>query len=169
MKKDKNLRERSPRIQEIMGKIPPWVVRWGMSVVFVVLFLLIFVSWVIKYPEKVNFIVKIKEMKRGGYYGEGCLREEDYVKIKKGMEVKIKLRGYPFSQYGILEGRIDKKKYDKKKGFMIKVNLNKGLRTTFKAQGSRLKIKYYEGMSGTGEITVSRKRLFKKLIKNIKR
>ncbi len=159
MKRDKNLKERSPRIQEIMGKIPPWVIRWGMSVVFAVLLLLIFVSWVIKYPEKVNFIVKIKDNERLGYYGVGYLKEDDYVKVSSGMKVKIKMKGYSYTEYGVLEGEVKEKRYDEEKGFVIIIRLKKGLETNFKKS-----IKYYEGMSGDGEIIVKVRRLIEKLI-----
>ena len=154
MKKDKNLRERSPLIQEIMGKIPPWVVRWGMSVVFVVLILIILVSIIVKYPEKV--IVELKITKRTNENKcilKGLIREEDYVKVRKGMKVDIKLKGYKSSEYGILEGVVMEKNYEKGHGYLIKVRLKKGLVTSF---GKR--IKYYEGMSGRGEIIINQER-----------
>jgi len=161
----KNKRERSPAFQEIMGKIPPWVIRWGMSVVFVVLILLIFISWVIKYPEKA--VVNLKIIRQSGvmrgeseYYAKGYVREEDYVRVKEGMKVNIKLKGYPYNDYGMLEGEIEKKRYIRNKGFEIKVKLKERLTTSFKK-----KIRYYEGMSGEGEIIVKNERVFEKMLK----
>ncbi len=161
MKRDRNLRERSPRIQEIMGKIPPWVVRWGMSVVFVVLLMMVFVSWIIKYPEKVIVNLKIeRSFKSGAYTGVGFVREVDFIKIKEGMRVKIKLSGYPYREYGILEGEEEDKDYIEGKGFRVRIKLGNRLITNF---GKR--IEYYKGMNGTGEIIVKEERLFNKFVK----
>lgn len=42
---------RSEAVQDIMSKIPHWIIRWGMSIIFVLIGLLIFISWFIKYPD----------------------------------------------------------------------------------------------------------------------
>ena len=36
MTEDRNLKQRSPEVQEIIGQIPHWVIRWGMTAVFIV-------------------------------------------------------------------------------------------------------------------------------------
>lgn len=43
----------SDEIQEIMGKIPGWVVRWGISVVFAAFMMLLGVAYFFKYPKVV--------------------------------------------------------------------------------------------------------------------
>lgn len=43
----------SDEIQEIMGRIPGWVIRWGISVVFAVFMILLGVSYFFKYPKVV--------------------------------------------------------------------------------------------------------------------
>ncbi|MFT4663872.1 MAG: multidrug resistance efflux pump [Polaribacter sp.] len=42
---------RSEEVQEILGTPPSWMVRWGTTIAFGVLLVLIFVAWLIKYPE----------------------------------------------------------------------------------------------------------------------
>lgn len=42
---------RSEPVQEIIGKDPNWIIRWGITVVFVTVILLLIGTWVIKYPE----------------------------------------------------------------------------------------------------------------------
>lgn len=44
---------RSESVQEILSHIPHWVVRWGISVIFLTLVLLVLAAWVIKYPDVV--------------------------------------------------------------------------------------------------------------------
>lgn len=44
---------RSEEVQEILGTPPGWMVRWGTTVVLLVLLLMGWVSWFLKYPEVV--------------------------------------------------------------------------------------------------------------------
>ncbi|WP_258099412.1 HlyD family secretion protein [Marinoscillum pacificum] len=46
--------ERSEEVQEIIGTVPSWIIRWGISIIFVVLGFLIITSWFIKYPDVVK-------------------------------------------------------------------------------------------------------------------
>ncbi len=49
---EENLIElRSEEVQEILGTPPGWMVRWGTTLAAGVLLILIFVAWLIKYPE----------------------------------------------------------------------------------------------------------------------
>lgn len=41
----------SDEMQDLMGKIPGWIVRWGISLVFILFFVLVGMSCFIKYPE----------------------------------------------------------------------------------------------------------------------
>lgn len=45
---------RSEEVQDILTKVPHWMIRWGTVLIFVILFILFFVSWFIKYPDVVN-------------------------------------------------------------------------------------------------------------------
>ena len=175
MKRDKNLKYRSPEIQAIVGKVPIWVVRWGMSVAFIVLILILFLSWVIKYPEIVSVEVKIKRkvsvlndkitLKEGKYYAEALISEKDFVKIKEGQNVKIKLKGYSYYEYGLIKGIIiEKGDIPINSKYLIKINLEHGLRTSFSK-----KVEYYEGMKGEAEIIIKDTRLFNRILKKFKR
>lgn len=44
----------SDEVQEIMGRIPGWVVRWGISVIFSIFITLLGVAYFFKYPEVVT-------------------------------------------------------------------------------------------------------------------
>ena len=44
----------SDEVQEIMGRIPGWVVRWGISVIFSIFVILLGVAYFFKYPEVVT-------------------------------------------------------------------------------------------------------------------
>ncbi len=42
---------RSEEVQEILGTPPRWIVRWGTTLAFFVLMMLLFVGWIVKYPD----------------------------------------------------------------------------------------------------------------------
>jgi HlyD family secretion protein len=44
---------RSEEVQEVMGKIPPWILRWGITVFFIVVAGLVTGSYFFKYPDVV--------------------------------------------------------------------------------------------------------------------
>lgn len=49
-----NFEIRSEDIQEILGRPPKWIVRWGVSIMFLVVLMLIVGSCFYKYPEKIS-------------------------------------------------------------------------------------------------------------------
>lgn len=50
---------RSEEVQEILSHIPRWIIRWGITMVFAVIILLLIGSWFIKYPEIITSTVKV--------------------------------------------------------------------------------------------------------------
>jgi multidrug efflux pump subunit AcrA (membrane-fusion protein) len=45
---------RSEEVQEILTRVPHWMIRWGTVLIFAILLMLLFVSWFIKYPDIVS-------------------------------------------------------------------------------------------------------------------
>ncbi|WP_431243756.1 HlyD family secretion protein [Flavobacterium sp. P21] len=45
---------RSEEVQEILTKVPHWMIRWGTVLIFSIIVMLFFVSWFVKYPDVVN-------------------------------------------------------------------------------------------------------------------
>jgi len=55
MAEDNNTIElRSEEVQDILTKVPHWMIRWGTILIFIIIVMLFFVSWFIKYPDVVN-------------------------------------------------------------------------------------------------------------------
>lgn len=50
---------RSPSVSEIMSRPPSWLVRWGITVFFGVLVLLLAISWWVRYPELIRGNLRI--------------------------------------------------------------------------------------------------------------
>jgi HlyD family secretion protein len=53
-KKRKEIELRSEEVQEVMGKIPVWILRWGITVLFLVVMALIIGSCFFKYPDVIT-------------------------------------------------------------------------------------------------------------------
>ena len=66
------------------------------------------------------------------YYGEMMVPQQNLGKVKVGQRVLIKLDGYPFNEYGFVNGRIAYlANIPTPRGFLAKVALTNGLRTTY--------------------------------------
>ena len=49
----KKIEFRSEPVQEILGSVPSWIIRWGTTLFFTVVVLLLAGSWFFRYPEVV--------------------------------------------------------------------------------------------------------------------
>ena len=45
---------RSDEVQEILNHVPNWMVRWGTTLIFSLILLFLFISWLIKYPDVIS-------------------------------------------------------------------------------------------------------------------
>jgi multidrug resistance efflux pump len=49
-----NIQLRSEEVQEILSAVPNWMIRWGNTLILLLLFLFLLLSWFIKYPDVVQ-------------------------------------------------------------------------------------------------------------------
>lgn len=54
MPKEIEIELRSEEVQEILTRMPHWMIRWGSVVVLLILLSLFFVSWLVKYPDVIT-------------------------------------------------------------------------------------------------------------------
>jgi multidrug resistance efflux pump len=54
MPSENKIELRSEEVQEILTRIPNWMIRWGTIVVSIIIFMLLFATWFIKYPDIVS-------------------------------------------------------------------------------------------------------------------
>ena len=47
----KEIELRSEEVQDILTRVPHWMIRWGNVVILLLLFLVFLVSWFVKYPD----------------------------------------------------------------------------------------------------------------------
>lgn len=56
---DEHIELRSEEVQEVLGSIPHWIVRWGITIIAFILFLLLAGSAVFKYPDMISASVTL--------------------------------------------------------------------------------------------------------------
>lgn len=59
MKQDKDIELRSEEVQEVMGEIPPAILRWGITVIFFIIVILLIGCFIFKYPDVVTATVTL--------------------------------------------------------------------------------------------------------------
>jgi HlyD family secretion protein len=54
MPENKEIEIRSDEVQEILSAVPNWMIRWGITLIFGLILMLVFISWFIKYPDVIQ-------------------------------------------------------------------------------------------------------------------
>ena len=52
--KNQNIEIRSEEVQEILSYVPNWMIRWGNTLFLLLIIMLLFIAWFIKYPDIIN-------------------------------------------------------------------------------------------------------------------
>ncbi|GAA4309935.1 HlyD family secretion protein [Compostibacter hankyongensis] len=103
--------------------------------------------------------------KNTGYMGTMLISQFNMGKIKQGERVLIKFAGYPFEEYGSVNGRISAiSNVPLDSGYLVKVFLPEQLKTNYNKE-----LAYREGMSGSGEIITENRRLIENFFYNIRK
>ena len=50
---------RSEEVQEILSHVPNWMIRWGNTLFFGLIVMLLFISWFVKYPDVISTQVMV--------------------------------------------------------------------------------------------------------------
>ncbi|WP_064967625.1 HlyD family secretion protein [Tenacibaculum ovolyticum] len=56
---NQDIQIRSQEVQEILSHIPNWMIRWGNTLLLGLIFILLFITWFIKYPDVISSEVMI--------------------------------------------------------------------------------------------------------------
>ncbi|PHS67150.1 MAG: HlyD family secretion protein [Flavobacterium sp.] len=54
MPNNSNIELRSEEVQEILSSVPNWMIRWGNSLVLLIILILLAITWFVKYPDIIN-------------------------------------------------------------------------------------------------------------------
>ena len=56
---EKEIHIRSEEVQDVLSHVPNWMVRWGISLIFALILMVLLLSWFIKYPEVISGNISI--------------------------------------------------------------------------------------------------------------
>ena len=152
-------------VQEVMGEIPSWIVRWGITVIFAIVVALIVGSHFFYYPDVIKADIRITTTETNdavfNSIGEIKIPALGSGKIKTGQQVNVFIANYPYSEYGYVIGTIDyiNETPDADGNYQVLVLFPNGMKTNY---GNSLRA--WQVMTGTAEIVLENKRLTEKLL-----
>nr|WKN34021.1 HlyD family efflux transporter periplasmic adaptor subunit [Tunicatimonas sp. TK19036] len=87
---NQQIHTRSDEIQDIIGQIPSWIIRWGMTAIAVVICILIFCSFYIRFPDTLlaeAFISAQEQPFKVSWFKDGP--QEHVIYVKEGELVEV--------------------------------------------------------------------------------
>ncbi|WP_299133446.1 HlyD family secretion protein [uncultured Tenacibaculum sp.] len=86
---DNNIEIRSEEVQEILSYVPSWMIRWGNTLFFLLIIMLLSISWLIKYPDVITAEVMITTTNPPEKIFANSAGKFDAILIKNGDSVTI--------------------------------------------------------------------------------
>ena len=133
---------------EIIGKIPPWIIRRGNAIIFLIFIGLIIMSCFITYQDSI-VAPTIVHYSNGHFMATAMIPEKGFGKLEIGQKVIIKLESYPETEFGHLTGTVSEIDASLQNGaYSIGINIH----STITNYGKQ--IKPITGMSATSKVIV---------------
>lgn len=101
-----NIELRSENVRNIIGRIPPMLIRGGTGLITLIITLLLAAAAFIPYPETLEGEVIMEESDNKYIYAKGLLPYAFVTQVKKDMSVEIELEGFNTREYGYQHGTI---------------------------------------------------------------
>ena len=99
---NKNVLLHSEPVQEILGAIPAWITRWGITIIFALSAIIILGSCLIDYPQTLSVPILVMVSENGSVSGRMSVPSPGFGKVQVGQTVNVKLDSYPYMEYGVL-------------------------------------------------------------------
>lgn len=166
MKKENQHRSyHSEPVQEIMGTVPSWITRWGVTVIFSILVLILVGCCVIRYPETLTGSVDLTSYDRNSCHGVVHLSSAGIGKVKAGQTVNVRLNGFPYMEFGIVKAVVSdgspapETGKDGRVNYTVSIVFPDGLITTY---GRRLP--FMQDMDGVADVITDSRSLMNVII-----
>lgn len=163
-----NIEILSEEINEIFGRVPPNIIRWGNTIILLFMFILLSVSFFFKYPEVLQANVIIHKKGADNYLATAHLPVMGSGKAFRGQKVFIQVDNFPHMEYGFIEGVLESISANperKEDGLYYNASIsfpNKPLSNYDK------EFSHFETLYGKAEIITSNTSVFDKIIQPIK-
>ena len=161
---EREIELRSEEVQELMGQVPHWILRWGIVLTGLLLAGLLTGSYFFKYPDVLNASITIPVSE--GIRGYASLPATGAGKLQEGQIVKVRLANFPDAEYGYVTGRLDSiaPVPDPNGNHRLVISFPRGLLTNY---GIALPLTMQ--LTGSAEIITKEKRLIENLIQPIQK
>lgn len=108
MENQEKIELRSEKVRNIIGEVPPVLVRSGIGIIFGLILLLFIAMYFIPYPEtlKVEVIVTSASTHSVVAYADALVPFVYANQLEKDMEVRVDMEGYAEQDYGLVKGTV---------------------------------------------------------------
>ncbi|WP_212005505.1 hypothetical protein [Chitinophaga sp. HK235] len=121
---------RSEEVQEIMGKMPPWIIRSGISLIGVLIVGAFVWAGYFRYPDVLPLQVRITPGAQA-LVVQGNIPAAEAWRVKTGQPVMLRLAAYPADTYGLLPGTVTAEAVAvNDSSFRVDIRLSQGMRST---------------------------------------
>lgn len=153
---DNKIELRSEKVRHIISEIPSRIVRYGITIITIVILGLLIGTYFIPYPETISAKVQMTN----AHQGVITIPYKYVNTIARGMTANIEFEGYDAETYGAANGVITATSH---------IPLQTETGSVFTAQVSMLDCRYkiISGMTGTAFILVSNESIFQRIIQRI--
>lgn len=89
----KGLKERSEEVEAVMGQTPPWVFRWGITAIAIIIMVILTATWFMRWPDTMTVRGAIQLNSQTGRWAEMVVRipAEQVRMLHEGMVARISL------------------------------------------------------------------------------
>ena len=153
---DNEIELRSEKVRHIIGEIPSRIVRYGITIITIVILGLLVGAYFIPYPETISAKVQMTNAHQGA-----ITIPYKYVNtIARGMTANIEFEGYDAETYGVANGVITATSH-------IPLQTAEGNVFTAQVRITDCKYNLISGMTGTASILVSNESILQRIVRQI--
>ena len=153
---DSKIELRSEKVRHIIGEIPSGIVRYGITIITIVILVLLVGAYFIPYPETISAKIEMTDRQQGTVD-----IPYKYVNwVVKGKNVSIELEGYDTEMYGAANGTITATMHTPRQTAAGNV-------FTAQVRITDCKYKIISGMTGTASILVSNESVLQRILQRI--
>ena len=153
---DNKIELRSEKVRHIIGEIPSGIVRYGITIITIVLLVLLVGAYFIPYPETISARIEMTNRQQGTV----DIPYKYVNTVKKGKNVSIELEGYNTEMYGAANGMITATMHTPRQTAAGNV-------FTAQVKVTDCKYKIISGMTGTASILVSNESVLQRIGRQI--
>jgi hypothetical protein len=161
MEEHNDIELRSEKVRNIIGNIPPLLIRSGISFMAFIVGALLLAGWFVPYPENLSIPIEIKLNKEQNIQATACVPYSYITRLKTEMPVEIEMEGYGAGNYGYIKGvvcSINKS--------AIRQGEESYFTITIQLLHPNTKIELMEQMKGRAFILLSNESIVKHIFKN---